>query len=167
VKRIPVWLLIGSLLLGGCARSADPLDWKIECRHIDDLQDWLDTNLDLMPAELAREFSFCFNNIKVSTTSGWTGTVQEREDRICARLRDRTVRAVLIEGNELALRGLTAHRQNESDNLVRLLALSGDAPAPQQKQLDARIQRTQAAIERLKQAEARSEQRLADLRAQP
>jgi hypothetical protein len=162
---LPRILLLAGVFLAGCSRSADPLDWKIEGRHISDLQKSFDGIIAKLPPELAQEFAFCFGNIKVDTLANLSGTVKEREDRICRRLREKSVREVLIEGYELAHQTSAAHLAYQSDQLVRLLKRddpSTDARAPSMSQ---RIEVTKTLIESLKQKQAKSERRLAELRA--
>lgn len=165
-RTIPRFLFLIGLLLTGCSRSADPLDWKIEGRHLPDLQESLDRIIASLPKDLSHEFIFCFNNIKADTLSDQSGTLKEQEDRVCRRLRDKRVREILIEGYEIAGRASEAQLAYQSDLLVRLLKRDDRATDARGKPMSQRIKETKAVIESLKQKQEKSERRLAELRAQ-
>lgn len=158
-------VLSAGLLLSGCTRSADPLDWKIEGRHINDLQKSIDDIIAQLPPELSHELVFCFSNIKADTLANRPGTVKEQEDRICRRLREKSVREVLIEGYELARRKSEAQLAYQSDLLVRLLKRDDRTTDARGQPMAQRIEVTKTLIESLKQKQAKSERRLAELRA--
>lgn len=156
-------LVFAGFLLAGCSRHSDPLDWKIEGRHLVDLQQSLDRIIDSLPADLRREFIFCFNNIKADLLANRAGTIQDRENRICRRLRDKTVRQILIEGNGLAYRAISGRLLKESDSLLWLIEQSDQFPEAQRKIAARRMEHHRARIEYLKQAIGKSDRRLAEL----
>lgn len=158
-------LLIAGLLLSGCGRSADPLEWKIEGQDINDLRKSTDRIVASLPAELSHEFVFCFSNIKADMIVTRPGTVKEQEDSLCRRMRDKSVREILIEGLELANRASEAQLAYHSDLLVRLLKRDDRATDARGQSIAQRIETTKTLIESLKQKHAKSERRLAELRA--
>lgn len=160
-----VLLLLG-LILSGCSRSADPLDWKIEGRHIDELRGALDEITDHLAPELGREFAFCCANIKADALAGRQAeSAGQRNDRICRRLRGKSVREILIEGNELAHQASATQLALQSEKLVRLLDVSDHQPEARRAYHAQSIDYTKKLIESLKRAQAKSGQRLAELRA--
>jgi hypothetical protein len=159
-------LLVLTALLSGCTRSADPLDWRIEGRHIHDLRKSTDRIVASLPAEISQEFIFCFGNIKADMlATSRASTVKEQEDRLCRRTRDKSVREILIEGYELANLASEVQLAYQSDLLVRLLKRDDrDTDTPGQS-MSQRIAVTKTLIESLKQKQTKSERRLAELRA--
>ncbi len=164
-RTLPRFLLLAGLLLSGCSRSADPLDWKIEGHDLNDLQESTDRIVASLPAALSQEFVFCFSNIKADTLTNQSGTAKDQEDRICRRLRDKSVREVLIEGYELACQASETQLAYQSDLLVRLLKRDDRATDARGRPMSQRIEETKTLIESLKQKQAKSERRLAELRA--
>jgi hypothetical protein len=152
-------------MLSGCGRSADPLEWKIEGHDINDLRKSTDRIVASLPAELSHEFVFCFSNIKADMIANRPGTVKEQEDSLCRRMRDKSVREILIEGFELANRTSEAQLAYQSDLLVRLLKRDDRVTDTRGRPLSQRVEETKALIESLKQKHAKSERRLAELRA--
>jgi hypothetical protein len=47
------------VLLAGCGRGKDPLEWKIDAPHPRAMQQWLEKNTPLMPEKMARELGIC------------------------------------------------------------------------------------------------------------
>lgn len=166
MKRTLAWiLLLAAPFLGGCWRSTDPLDWKIEGRHLPDLQQSLDRITADLPADLRREFTFCFNNVMADITGNRAGTRQDQENRACRRLRDKTVRDILIEGNGLAYHAIAGRLLQESDSLLLLIEQSDQYSEAQRKAAATRIEHRRTRIEYLTQAIGKSTRRLAELRA--
>ena len=163
MKRVLLGLLLSIGFIGaGCSRT-DPLDWRIEGRHIDDLQESLDHIFDSLPAGLDREFAFCFNNVMADIRRGSTGTREEQENRVCRRLRDKSVRDILLEGNRLARRAIMTRFTAESGYLLRLLSQDDQYSEAQRRALPARIEISRARIDRLQDALTKSDRRLAEL----
>jgi hypothetical protein len=158
-------LLLVGLLLAGCSRHADPLDWKIGGRHLADLQESLERVVASLPDDLRTEFIFCFNNIKADLLANRAGTRREQENRVCRRLRGRTVREILIEGNSLAYRTIATRILQESDSLMLVIEHSPRETEAQREMAARRIEQRQARLEYLKQAIGKSDRRLAELRA--
>jgi hypothetical protein len=156
-------LLLAGLLLAGCARNADPLDWKIEGRHLNDLQESLDRIISSLPGDLRKEFIFCFNNIKADLLANRAGTREEQENRVCRRLRGKTVREILIEGNGLAYRAIAARILQESDSLRHVIEHSAQETEAQRSLAARRIEHRQARLEYLAKAIGKSDRRLAEL----
>ena len=160
------WLLVGALLwLSGCTRSTDPLDWKIEGRHLDDLKKSTEHIVASLPQELSQEFVFCCSNIKADALAKQPGTATAQADLLCRRLREKSVREVLIEGYGLAHRTSEAQLAYQSDLLVRLLQRDDLTTDARGQPMAQRIESTKTLIESLKQKQAKSERRLAELRA--
>ncbi len=162
-RALLLLFLSAGLLATGCFRDADPLDWRIEGRHIGDLQVSLDQISTSLPAGLDREFAFCFNNVMADVRNGQSGSTQHQENRVCRRLRDKSVRDILIEGNQLARRRIMARFNEESGYLLRLIDQSDLYTEAQRQALPTRIEATQARIDRLRGALTRSNRRLAEL----
>jgi len=165
VKRTLLLALATGLVLAGCTRSADPLEWKIRADDPGELQNWLGKNLLAMPLDLAAEAVVCINNIRADTSQGPTG--KQRDYRLCQRINGRTIREALIEGHELADRMLQARIANESDAVVSLLS-SADQLGPEDlKKREALMNAHLAAKGKWEQELTRGERRIASLRQHP
>lgn len=166
VKRIPglCWI-IALVALAGCGRHPDPLEWKIEAGTPGEMQQWLGANLPLMPPKLAHELRACIANIQITLPPAKTSLPMEQANKLCARLNGRTVRAVVIEGNELSNNMLVARAKNLSDQLVHLLNIPEGMTEEQQDEQMARAANTRLDLQEVKQQITRSENRLAELHA--
>lgn len=162
-RVLSLLLLSAGLLATGCTRSADPLTWRIEGRHIGDLQQSLERISATLPTGLDREFAFCFNNIMAEVRSNRSGTREEQENRVCRRIRNKSVRDILIEGNRLARQAIAVRFNEESGYLLRLLDQSDLYSEAQRRTLPARIEVARIRLDRLKDALAKSNRRLAEL----
>lgn len=165
MNRTLAWLSIPFLLLAGCGRHADPLEWKIDATHPATMQEWLDKNLPLMPAKLARELNWSVSNVRMTLPPARTTEPMEQAYKLCARLNGKTVRAVLLEGNELSHNMLLARAQNLSDSLVTLMNAGEGATEAQRDEQMARAAEARLDLQEVKQQLERSQKRLADLRA--
>jgi hypothetical protein len=149
------------LLLAGCSRSADPLDWKIEAGDPTEMQAWLGKHLPAMPAAVSRELNVCINNISLKLPPARTGAPAEKVNRLCQRLDGKTVREVLIEGNELSYQMLLARTKTLSDDILRLTNVTERLTDAQEEQL-AEIR---VSLGQTKTQLDRAEKRVAELRA--
>jgi hypothetical protein len=163
VTRVVLLPLLCGLILSGCTRSQDPLDWKIAGSRPDQIRAWVDKNLPLMPRDIADEFSVALSNIKANTYRGRDDDLTEKDRRFCLRIKGRTVRAVMIEGKEMQTRLLTARLQNESTTILQLIRLSESSPPEKQAQLQRRVEFHRENLNRLKLQLEKTEQHLAEL----
>ena len=116
-----------------------------------------------MPPKTAHELRACISNIQLTLPPAKTALPFEQANKLCSRLDGRTVRAVLIEGNELSRNMLVARAKNLSDQLVHLLNIPDGMPEEQQDEQMARAANTRLDLQEVKQQLARSESRLAEL----
>lgn len=165
MKRTLTSLLVCALGLAGCGRSPDPLEWRIDADDPTELQTWLATNLPLMPARTARELRACISNIQITLPPARTNSLQEQTHKLCARLDGKTVRAVLIEGNELSHNMLLARAKNLSDELISLMGAGDGATEEQRDRQLARAAEARLNLQEVKQQLDRGQSRLAELRA--
>ena len=166
VKRTLALFWIAALVaLAGCSRSKDPLEWKIDAAHPAAMQDWLDTNVPLMPTKLGLELRWSIGNIQITLPPPKTREPLEQANKLCARIDGRTVRAVLIEGYELSHNVLLARAKNRSDELVSLLNAGEGATDEQRDDQMARAANARLDLQEVKQQLAKSEQRLDELRS--
>ena len=160
-------VLLAALCLGGCSRSTDPLDWKIQAGDPAELDNWFAKNLHLMPLELSDEVIISFNNIKANTPPVPHRGPSNREYGICRKIDGHTVRELLIEGHELANRQAMAVIAKQSDMVVRMLA-DADTLSPEElKQREAMMNDQLARKSRLEKTLKAGEARLAELRSRP
>lgn len=166
MRRIPALVLLAaSLLLASCTRSADPLDWKLKGERPAQMQAWFDENLPLMPDELAGELAGCVEYIRQTLPPARTNEPLEKANYFCNRLNGKTVREVLTEGHELAVRQILARISVLSSDLLRTLKPRDNPTEEQQSRLDKVTAGYRSAIDRLKEEQAKREKRLEELRA--
>ena len=168
MKRTLALLWIAALgVLAGCGRNPDPLEWKIDAAHPAAMQDWLDTNGALMPAQMARELRWSIGNIQLTLPPPRTSEPLEQANKLCSRLDGKTVRTVLIEGYELSHNVLVARAKNLSETLVGLLNAGEGTTEEQRDDQMARAANARLDLQEVKQQLARSEKRRDELRAAP
>ena len=165
-RTLVTFWLAGLVLLAACSRPADPLEWKFDAASPAAMQAWLEQNLPLMPPKLARELRACISNIQITLPPPRTTEPLEPANKLCARLDGRTVRAILIEGNELSHQMLLARAKNRSDELVTLMNAGEDETEEQRDAQMARAAEARLDLQEVKQQLARGEKRLDELRAQ-
>jgi hypothetical protein len=161
-----VWLALVTLL-AGCGRGPDPLEWKVAAAQPTEMQQWLEENLPLMPPKIARELRACISNIQITLPPARTTEPLEQANKLCARLHGRTVRSILIEGNELSHRMLLARVKNRSEELVTLLNVGEGATEEQRDAQMARAAEARLDLQEVRQELARGEKRLEELRGTP
>lgn len=159
-------LLLALALLAGCSRaelrSVDPYDWKIHADDGDELDAWFNENVPLLPEELQREFTTCLGNIQSSVYAGPNSRGSDkRGNSLAAKLDGRSVRDVLIEGNEAGARLLEARLERETDALLRLVNTS----AGDETGLPKAMTHQRARVDALKQQLARVQDHLTELHA--
>jgi hypothetical protein len=169
VKRTLFGLLAGGLLLvlAGCGPSKDPLDWKIDASDPTALQEWFDTKVAQLPDPISREFRACISNIQLTLPPARTTAPLEKANYLCARLNGKTVRDVLIEGNELSYKMMLARSKTQSDTLLRLISAGEGLTDYQRSELPDRIAYARAELDQSRQLIARGEKRLEELRQGP
>jgi hypothetical protein len=150
---------LGLLLLAGCGRGADPLDWRIEAGDVNDLNAWLNANLPLMPEEVQSELTAAIQNIQSNIPT--TGPAGNRV--LCRQLDGRSVRGVIITGYELGNSALARRIQTEDDALLGL-ARTGDVLP--QAELDRRVTSRRVRRDALQKVLDKAEARLTALRAE-
>ncbi len=160
-------LVIALLLLTGCGPGKDPLDWPVDASSPESLQVWFDSKIPLMPPAMGREFGVCVSNIQLTLPPARTTEPLEKAHHLCARLNGKTVRDILIEGNELSYQTTLARTRNLSDELVRLIGAGEGLTDYQRSELPDRIAAARAQLDESRQQMARGEKRLAELRAGP
>ena len=160
-------LALTLLLLTGCGPGADPLDWKVDASDPQAMQAWFDSKIPLMPTAMGREFSVCISNIQITLPPARTKEPLEKAHHLCARLNGKTVRDILIEGNELSYQMILARTKNQSDELVRLIGAGEGLTDYQRSELPDRIAAARAQLDESRQQLDRGEKRLAELRASP
>lgn len=141
-------LLVAIALLSACARrDPDPLNWRLDAKSPEELREWSDASLPLMPPALREEFTACYNNI-LNSTSGWHSTSdQDVNNPVCLHLNHRSVREVVIEGLQLGRDALNARLDVLRNSELSLLKLSDDASPAQQERLERQSEELKAAIE--------------------
>jgi hypothetical protein len=165
VKRTFLGLLaIATLLLAGCGPGKDPLEWKIDASDPTELQAWFDAQIPKMPVAMGREFSICISNIQLTLPPARTTEPLEKAHHLCARLNGKTVREILIEGNELSYKSILARTKNLSDELVRLIGAGEGLTDYQRSELPERIAATRAQLDESHRQMTRGEKRLEELR---
>jgi hypothetical protein len=152
------------LLLAGCGQSNDPLDWKIDASDPTALQEWFDTKVALLPDPISREFSACIGNIQLTLPPARTTAPLEKANHLCARVNGKTVRDVLIEGNELSYKMMLARSKTQSDTLLRLINAGEGLTDYQRSELPDRIAFARAELDESRRQIARGEKRLEELR---
>ncbi len=155
----------GLLILAGCIpsgpRDPDPLAWKVEADDGNELQAWFDTNLPLMPEETARELAVCFSNIRSLSYAGPNASPVAKANHLAHQLNGRTVRDLLIEGNEMGVRTLEREVDANADMLLRMVnATDGTEP-----RVEAMIKRQRDRLDALKERLAKAHAHLMELHA--
>jgi len=165
VDRTLFTLLLGLALLAGCSRSdtrsPDPLDWRIGADDAFELQEWFDTNIPLMPEELAQEVTLCLSNLRASNYAGPNAEPLAKANKLAHRLDGRTIREVLIQGNEATVRLVESQLQREADELMRMINTTDGTDARAQKYID----RQRTIIDALKKRLAQAQDHLTELHA--
>ncbi len=168
VQRTLALLWLACLgLLAGCGRPADPLEWKIGAAHPAAMQEWLDDNIPLMPPKVGRELRACISNIQITLPPAKTNSPLEQANKLCARIDGRTVRAILIEGNELSHQMLVARAKNYSDELIAMMNAGEGASEEVRDAQMARAAEARLNLQEVKQQLARGQKRLDELRGVP
>jgi hypothetical protein len=136
------------LLLAGCSpRSADPLDWKLEGSDADGMQTWLNANLPLLPAAVAPDLAMSISNIRFKLHGR---DANETSNLLARKLEGRTVRDVLIEGNQLGRDELVARLAHVNTNELDLVNQLDKFPAADQPKLQAQLDYYHRAADKLK-----------------
>lgn len=117
-----------------------------------------------MPPAMGREFSVCVSNIQLTLPPAKTMEPLEKANHLCARLNGRTVRSILIEGNELSYKMMLARTKNQSDALLRLVNAGDNLTAEQKAELPTLIAEARSRLDESRAQMARGEKRLAELR---
>lgn len=153
------------LLLTGCSRPENPLDWEVSGKRPATLQRWVNKNLPLMPPEISTEFQQACLNIATLLPKRDDASENERSIRLCAEISGTKVREVIAKGLRIEMRNLEARMDNQSRLLLKLVAIDPGPDERQQKFHAARVAEYRNSFERMKADAARYEARLAELTA--
>lgn len=162
-----VVLLAAALAVTSCT-PRDPLDWKIDGRNAEEIQSWIDHQLEKMPAPLADELAVALVRIR-NATHGWNkADPLATNNPLSLRLHGRTVRDVLLEGLRLEADDYAARAKNDKDNILRFLknVEDIDLDAPQHERLRRQLDRLQRQSEINVRAYEALEKRIGQLLAQ-
>ncbi len=112
-------LLLVALALAGC-QPKDPLDWKIGAGSPDAYNVWIERHHRLLPPELQHDFDRAFAVLQ-SDTATRLGTVdpQRVNYRLCPRLDGKTIRAAILESDQLESDALRTRISVTVDDIVR------------------------------------------------
>jgi hypothetical protein len=166
VLRAVQWLLLAILVgcVAGC-RPRDPLEWRVEGRNGAQLQRWIDETVQRLPEPLNNEFVNAMLAIR-DNTHGWSRPSPDSSmNPLCLRLRDRTVRDVMIEGHQLQIDARTSRIQNDLGQIARMFeTFNVEAEEAARARIQRRILGLQQRVDREKAAVADIEKRIMELR---
>lgn len=166
--RLCLSLLAALLLFGGCARPADPLDWRVAADAPVEYNDWLSQVATQMPDALQEEFVHAFNElVVVSGRAGIARSPNDANDPMCLRLNHRTVRQVLLDGYDCETTRLKNRVALDSELMLHDLSNDADSDPRVAKRTEATVKARQSEIASDKKRLAEIAQRVRALTPPP
>jgi hypothetical protein len=158
-------LLVAILIAVAGCRPRDPLEWRVEGRNSILLQSWIDETLAELPKPLNEEFAEAMLAIR-DNTHGWSKAPPDSSlNPLCIRLRNHTVRDVLIEGMQLMSDHRVSRIQSDLSQIARLFdAHNVETDDTTRARLARRVTNMQRRVDRDKEVVAALEKRIAELR---
>lgn len=140
-RFLPPVSILAALLLAGC-QPKDPLDWKISASSPDAYNVWIERHHHLLPPDLQHDFNRAFAFLRNDTAIRF-GRVDpgKIQNRLCPRLDGRSIRALILEADQVESDALRTRISVTVDDIVRNTKASeslAGRPADLQRFADAR-----------------------------
>jgi hypothetical protein len=118
-RLFPLALVFAAFAFAGC-QPQDPFDWKISAGSPDAYDVWIERHYHLLPPELQHDFNQAFAFLR-SDTATRLGTIDPApvKNRLCLRLDGKSIRALIMEADELESDALRIRISLTVDDIVR------------------------------------------------